>query len=113
VLADPFGSPSPRAIPGATVEYTITVENSSTTTAADAVSISDPIPANVAFVTGQYSGEDVGIAGGAATSCTADASDADADGCGIAAGALSVASSVIGNIAAGNSVSVSFQVTIN
>jgi uncharacterized repeat protein (TIGR01451 family) len=108
VLDDGFGSLSPRAIPGATVEYTITIENSSTTTAADGVSIADQIPADVAFV-----GQNVAIGGGAAPSCTADPGDADTDGCGIAAGELVVDSSVLGNIAAGGSVTVSFQVTIN
>jgi uncharacterized repeat protein (TIGR01451 family) len=112
VLDDGFGSPSPRAIPGATVEYAITIANSSATTAADAVSISDPVPANTAFLAAQYAGEDVGITGGAAATCTADANDADADGCGIAAGTLSVGSAVIGNIAGGAAVTVRFQVEI-
>lgn len=113
VLDDGFGSASPRAIPGATVEYAITVTNTSTTTAADAVSISDPVPANTTLELGQYAGEDVGVTGGAAATCTADANDTDADGCGIAAGTLTVGAAVVGNIAAGGSVIVRFQVQIN
>lgn len=53
VVSDPFnGTSSPKAIPGATVEYSIVVTNNSTTTAADAVTVTDAIPANTAFVPG-------------------------------------------------------------
>jgi uncharacterized repeat protein (TIGR01451 family) len=53
VVWDPFNfGSSPKAIPGARVEYTITVTNTSTTTAADAVSVIDNIPANAAFFPG-------------------------------------------------------------
>jgi uncharacterized repeat protein (TIGR01451 family) len=113
VLDDGFGSASPRAIPGATVEYAITVQNTSTTTAADGVSLSDAVPANTTITLGQYAGDDVGVTGGAAPSCTADAADADADGCGVAAGTLTVGSAVIGSIAANGSVTVRFQVQID
>jgi uncharacterized repeat protein (TIGR01451 family) len=113
VLDDGFGSGSPRAIPGATVEYSITIENLSTTTGADDVSISDAVPANTTFVAAQYSGEDVGTTGGASPPCTADASDGAGDGCGIAGGALTVGSGVIGNIAAGATVMVQFRVLID
>jgi uncharacterized repeat protein (TIGR01451 family) len=113
VLDDGFGSPSPRAIPGATVEYSITIENDSLTTAADDVSISDAVPANTTLVAAQYSGEDIGITGGLAASCTADANDGDGDGCGVAAGSLTVGSAVIGDIGIGATVTVQFQVLIN
>jgi uncharacterized repeat protein (TIGR01451 family) len=113
VLDDGFGSASPRAIPGATVEYTITIENDSATTAADAVSISDAVPANTTLVAAQYLGQDVGITGGVAAGCTADANDGDGDGCGIAAGSLTVGSAAIGNIAASATVLVRFRVLIN
>jgi uncharacterized repeat protein (TIGR01451 family) len=113
VLADGFGSASPRAIPGATVEYAITVANTSVTTPADGVAISDPVPANTQLTLGQYAGDDIGVTGGAAATCTADANDTDADGCGVAAGTLTVGSTVIGNIGAGGSVIVRFQVQIN
>ena len=65
------------------VEYTITVANSSTTTAADGLAISDPIPANTTFQTGLYAGpSDVAITGGAAATCIAETpADTNADGC--------------------------------
>lgn len=46
VVSDPFsGSSSPRAIPGAVVEYCIVVRNTSTTVNATAVAVSDTIDA--------------------------------------------------------------------
>jgi uncharacterized repeat protein (TIGR01451 family) len=115
VLDDGFGSASPRAIPGAFVEYTITVANSSTTTAASGVAITDPLPANTAFQTGLYAGSsDVAITGGAAATCVAETpADANADGCFRNGGNLVVGGAALGNIAANGSVSVRFQVRIN
>ncbi len=53
VVWDPFNLASdPKAIPGAQVEYTITVTNNSTTTAAGAVTVTDNIPANTTFLPG-------------------------------------------------------------
>lgn len=53
VISDPFnGGSNPKAIPGAAVEYTIVVTNNSTTTAADAVTVTDTIPADTTFVPG-------------------------------------------------------------
>jgi uncharacterized repeat protein (TIGR01451 family) len=115
VLDDGFGSASPRAIPGAFVEYTITIANSSTTTAANAIAITDPIPANTTFQQGLYAGaSDVAIAGGAAASCVAETpADANADGCFRNAGNLVVGGAALGNIAASGSVTVRFQVRID
>jgi uncharacterized repeat protein (TIGR01451 family) len=54
VISDPFNGTGTarKAIPGAVIEYTIVVTNNSTTTAADAVTVTDAIPANTAFVPG-------------------------------------------------------------
>jgi uncharacterized repeat protein (TIGR01451 family) len=113
ILDDPFGTPIPRALPGSNVEYLITIENTSTTTPADGVSLSDPVPANTTVRTAQYAGDDVAITGGLVATCTADALDGDADGCGIdGLGALTVSTGVLGNIAASAIVTVRFQVTI-
>jgi len=114
VLDDGFGSLSPRAIPGAKVLYLTTIENTSTTTPAQLVSFSDPIPANTALLANQYSATgDVGITNGLVATCNADANDVDADGCGInGLGALTVSPLVLGNIAANTTVTLRFQVTI-
>jgi uncharacterized repeat protein (TIGR01451 family) len=54
VISDPFNGTGTdrKAIPGAVIEYSIVVTNNSTTTAADAVTVSDNIPANTTFVPG-------------------------------------------------------------
>jgi uncharacterized repeat protein (TIGR01451 family) len=111
VLSDGFGSPSPRAIPGATVQYLITIQNTSATTAANGVSLSDDVPTDTTLV-----GTNVALTGVLAAACTADVGDADFDGCGLGGlggNTLTVNSGVIGNIAAGAIVTVAFQVTID
>ena len=54
VISDPFNGTGTdrKAIPGAVIEYTIVVTNNSTTTAADAVTVTDNIPANTTFLPG-------------------------------------------------------------
>jgi uncharacterized repeat protein (TIGR01451 family) len=116
VIDDGFGSASPRAIPNALVEYSITVANGSTTTAADAIAISDPLPANTTFQTGLYAGaSDVAITGGAAATCVAETpADTNADGCFRSGGGdLVVGGTALGSIAAGSTVTVQFRVRIN
>ncbi|HEQ98261.1 MAG TPA: DUF11 domain-containing protein [candidate division Zixibacteria bacterium] len=50
VVSDPFnGATNPKAIPGATIRYTIDIANSGSTNA-EAVVVSDQIPANTTFV---------------------------------------------------------------
>jgi uncharacterized repeat protein (TIGR01451 family) len=52
VLDDPInGNTNPKAIPGATIEYCITIDNSGGT-AATAVKVDDPIPTNTTYVAG-------------------------------------------------------------
>lgn len=52
VISDPAnGTTNPKAIPGATVRYTVTATNSGTTNATSVV-ISDQIPANTTYVPG-------------------------------------------------------------
>ena len=80
VIAGDLGSGMP--IPGATVEYTITVTNSSTTADATSVPITDALDADVTFLTGQYSGLDIEIDNdGTVSQCSADPAASDTDGC--------------------------------
>jgi uncharacterized repeat protein (TIGR01451 family) len=115
VLSDGFSAAADaKAIPGAVVEYVITIQNTSATTAADLVSITDPVPANTTFVTGAYgAGDDVGLTNGVIASCRADNLDANADGCALTGGVLSVSPAVIGSVSTGEVVTVAFRVTIN
>jgi uncharacterized repeat protein (TIGR01451 family) len=119
VTSDPFnGTTQPKAIPGATVEYAIELTNSSAVAAAGVV-ITDPIPANTAFLPLQYSAgtRDVQISVGATnTFCIAEAggTDTNADGCvRTAGGSLQVGAPALASITNANVVTVRFRVTIN
>lgn len=77
VVSDPFsGAASPRAIPGAVVEYCIVVQNTSTTVNATSVSVSDTVDAatltsvTAPTIGGTFNGTDTctGGTGGAWTS---------------------------------------------
>jgi len=118
VISDPVNNTTnPKAIPGAVMQYAIAIANTGSQ-AATLQSISDPIPANTAFLAGQFTGTtDVSIQVGAApaTFCVAEAggTDTNADGCvRTGGGALSVGAPAITSVAAGSTVTVRFQVTI-
>jgi uncharacterized repeat protein (TIGR01451 family) len=114
VIDDGFGSASPRAIPNAVVEYTVTVANGSPTTAATAVVINDPIPATTTFQTGPYAGSDVAITGGTSASCIAETTtDTNLDGCYRNGANLVIGTLALGPIAASSSVTVQLRVRIN
>ena len=89
VISDPFGSL--KAVPGAIIEYSITIANTGLVDATN-VSIADTIDADVTFVDEAYgAGQDVLFSTGG--SCNADAGDGDADGC-----SLDGANLVVGNV---------------
>lgn len=82
LLSDPFNlTTNPKAIPGAVIEYTISLINNGTEDAEDVI-VTDAIPGEVIALTGQYgTGADIEIQiEGTATStfCTL---AADGDGC--------------------------------
>jgi uncharacterized repeat protein (TIGR01451 family) len=121
IVSDPFnGTTDPKAIPGAVVEYAITMTNTGTV-AATGVTLVDPIPADTVFATGQYNSgaSDVSVTVGATTTfCVAEAggTDTNGDGCvRTGAGALSVSTPASSTVAtgAGNAVTVRFRVTIS
>jgi uncharacterized repeat protein (TIGR01451 family) len=119
VTSDPLnGTTQPKAIPGATVEYAVTLTNSSPV-AATGVVITDPIPASTAFLPLQYSGgtRDVRISVGAVDSfCIAEAggTDSNADGCvRTVGGVLQVGGAPLASVTNANPVTVRFRVTIN
>ena len=119
VVRDPFnGTTNPKAIPSAVMEYAIAIANTGSQPAT-LQSISDPIPANTAFLAGDYAGStDVSVQVGAApaTFCVAEAggTDSNTDGCVRAVGGeLTVGAPAITTVAAGSTVTVRFRVTIN
>jgi uncharacterized repeat protein (TIGR01451 family) len=121
VISDPFNSTTnPKSIPGAIMEYGITLTNTGAVSAT-VVTITDPLPTNTTFANGVYNSaaSNVSIAVGAATTfCQAETggTDTNADGCfRTAAGVLTVGAPALTTIAtgAGNAVTVRFRVTIN
>ncbi len=116
VISDPFnGAVNPKAIPGAVIEYCIDINNTGATQA-DAIVMTDAIPANTTY---QPASIRVAAAG-AGTTCTSGsgtAEDDDAAGVGDAgdfnvttAGAVTVRG---GNIAAATRYKALFRVTVN
>ena len=123
VISDPLNSTTnPKAIPGAVVEYAISVTNNGALSASG-VTISDPLPANTTFLQNQYNTPlnrdlSITVGTGAATFCVAEAggTDTNSDGCvRTAGGSLSVGTPAIGAVATGatNAVVVRFRVSIN
>jgi uncharacterized repeat protein (TIGR01451 family) len=121
VINDFVSASNYKAIPGAQMQYTITLVNNGGA-AADTISISDALPTATTFQPLSYNGNasDVHIQVGAAnTYCIAEAggTDTNADGCfrTTAAGVttLTVRNPAIPSIAAAGSVIVRFHVTIN
>jgi uncharacterized repeat protein (TIGR01451 family) len=114
-------SPNFKYLPGADVEYTVTMTNTGSAQA-DAVTISDPLPTTTTFLKGQYNGtvSDVRVTVGSTdTFCIAEANGADGNGDGCftttAAGVttLTVRNPVIAPVAAAGVATVRFRVRIN
>jgi uncharacterized repeat protein (TIGR01451 family) len=116
VISDPFnGAVNPKAIPGAVIEYCVDINNTGATQA-DAIVMTDAIPANTTYQPGTIR---VGAAG-VGTGCTSGsgtAEDDDAAGVGDAgdynvttAGAVTVRG---GNIAAAARYKALFRVTVD
>lgn len=114
VFSDPFTSG--KAVPGAIIEYTITVDNSAGDSDATDVSISDLIDSDVTLVLGAYggAGDDIELDnGGTVTTCSADPAPGDGDGC-----TYDIPNLVVGDAAgpitvvAGEVLTVKFQVLI-
>jgi len=115
VISDPFNdTTNPKAIPGAILEYTITVVNSGTQDADDIV-ITDAIDALLTFVAAAYgANQDVRYRIDANPFSYCDASDGDATDCDLAGGAnLTVGGTSLSlTVAAGETLEVSFRVEI-
>lgn len=102
VISDPFNNTTdPKAIPGAVVEYTITVNNGGTV-AATAVAVTDAIPANTAYVAGSMLRN-----GSAVTDSSSDGDDAAATGTPVNSIAVTIPS-----VAPAGSANVRFRVTV-
>ncbi|MEZ5742548.1 MAG: hypothetical protein R3D89_02140 [Sphingomonadaceae bacterium] len=104
VVSDPIsGTTNPKSIPGATIEYCIAVSNASGGASATNVTVTDPLPGNVTFV-GSSILVDGTVDGGGA--CQAD---------GVAGGSFdgTNVTGSLSDIAAGNTLTLVFQATID
>lgn len=118
VISDPVnGVTSPKAIPGATVEYTLTITNSGAASATG-VSFVDAVASQLSLAQNTFNtNQNVSItANGTTRFCTAEAgADSNADGCSFSAGNLSVNPSTPITIPTGanNTAVIKYRVTIN
>lgn len=113
VISDPLvgvrnpGVAEPKRIPGAVIEYTITVSNSAGTVDAVEVIVSDPMPANTTYVTGSL------VAGGTAEDDdNAGADETDPNGGDYNQTVAGQVTLRIGTITAGSAATGVFRVTI-
>ena len=113
VVSDPFGgvAPNAKAVPGAIIEYTVTIDNSGGAAPAENVVVTDNIQIpDALFEDEAYgAGQDVAID---AAFCNADGGDGDGDGCSYDAGS-GLLSIEVPNIANGASTTITYQVQVN
>lgn len=106
VVSDPLnGTSNPKAIPGATIEYCISVANAAGSATANSVAIVDPLPSTVTYDAGY------GIFLGGTMTGGACNSDGSAGG-GYDAGTTTV-SGTLTNVAAATARTLRFRATIN
>jgi uncharacterized repeat protein (TIGR01451 family) len=118
VISDPVnGTTAPKAIPGATVEYTLTITNSGAV-AATGVSFLDTIASQLTLAQNTFNtNENVSItANGTTRFCTAESgADSNADGCSFSSSQISVNPTTPITIPTGvnNTAVIKYRVTIN
>ena len=106
VVTDPFnGTTNPKAIPGATIEYCISIANAAGAATATAVSIVDPLPTNVTY----DSGFGIFVNG----TVTSGACNADGSAGGSYDSGTTTVSGTLSDIAAGQERTMRFRATVN
>ena len=104
IVSDPFnGTTNPKMIPGSVVEYCIVVTNGAGGSAATNVAISDALPAETTYEPGFGVKVDGTVSSG---TCNADGAVAGSHAAGVVSG-------TIPSVAAGDSRTVLFRVTVN
>lgn len=117
LISDPFnGTTNPKAIPGAIIEYVITVENAGSLVAEDVI-IADMLSTDVSLNLDEYGADidvDIDNGGTAVTPCNADAADFDNDGCSLTGPDLSVGNTttMVLDVAPATTLTITFRVTI-
>jgi uncharacterized repeat protein (TIGR01451 family) len=119
LISDPFNGTGAnrKAIPGAVIEYVVSIANTGTAPATS-VRLSDTLDATLAFTGGQYNGgaADVQINVGAAPAafCVAESgADGNGDGCSRTGQTLNVNPTVAITVAPAQTATVRFRATIN
>ena len=115
VLSDGVSTVNPKALPGAVVQYCLTVNNATLGTAANGIALTDVIPANTTYVPGSIQVGAIGTAGVCLTSGVPIADDGSTTG--LYGGSFNTTSktvtATIPTLLGGASLAASFRVTIN
>lgn len=115
VISDGINGLNPKAIPGAVVQYCLTVANATLLTAASNVILSDVIPAGTTYQPGTITVGGIGGGGVCLTNGVTIADDGSSTG--IYGGSFNTGTktvtTTIPTVAGGTSVAASFRVTIN
>lgn len=110
VVADNVSGANPKSIPGATVQYCITITNSGANTASNLIA-TDIIPANLAYSAGSIrSGSNCGSATTVEDDNAAGADESDPVGASISGSTVTIQQ---GSLAAGQSFAIAFNTVIN
>jgi uncharacterized repeat protein (TIGR01451 family) len=110
VLSDGVSTANFKAIPGATVQYCITISNLGTITASD-LAISDLVPANMTYVPGTlYTGAGCGSATTPEDDNATDADETDPNGASVSGSTVTGTSTTL---AGGSNLSLVFNTTID
>lgn len=106
IISDPVnGTSNPKAIPGATIEYCISVANAAGSATASSVAISDPLPATVTYDSGYGIYVDSTVTSG---TCNSDGTPG-----GSYDGGTTTVSGTLSSIAATETKALRFRATIN
>ncbi|WP_242097323.1 hypothetical protein [Sphingomonas sp. CROZ-RG-20F-R02-07] len=115
VLSDGVNAINPKALPGAVVQYCLTVTNSTLLVPANGVALTDVIPANTSYVPGSITVGGIGAGGACLVSGLPVADDGSTTGLygGSYNTSTKTVTATIPTLAGGTSVAASFRVTIN
>ena len=115
VISDGVNTINPKALPGAVVQYCLTVSNATLTTPATGVTLTDVVPANTRYVPGSITVGGIGAAGVCLVNGLAVADDGTTTGLygGSYNATTKTVSATIPLLAGGTSVAASFRVTVN
>jgi hypothetical protein len=114
IVSDGISATNPKSIPGAVVEYCISVANAAGAATATNIAVKDVVPATLLYATGTIFVDATVISPGAGQTCSAgtavtDASDADA---GLYNSGLTRVDGTLSSIAAGTARALIFRATI-